>query len=193
MTNTIESSLVSADSTANGTNNLASTIAPSNPPDPPPPPSGVSWTMPATVIAVVGLGLLAAKKLKASSAAFEKSAKEELVDDVLDAVAKDAPDRAALREELAAAVAGSGILRTDSLRSILRIEESYEKLPSGKYLRRVSVLRKKEGTTGTGSLTKIENERGWEYVPADIRDRFVETRDNKVVRLVYDAEGNHPA
>lgn len=193
MTNTIESSFVSADSTANETNSLAATIAPSNTPDSPPPPSGVSWTMPVAVIAVIGLSLLAAKKLKANSAAFEKSAKEELLDDVLNAVAKDAPDRAALREELAAAVSGSGSLRTDSLRSILRIEESYEKLPSGKYLRRVSVLRKKEGTTGTGSLTKIENERGWEYVPAEIRDRFIETRENKVVRLIYDAEGKTSA
>ena len=175
------------------TNNIASSVAPSNPIEPSTSSTGPSWTMPAIAIAVIGLGLLAAKKLKASSAAFEKSAKEELVDDVLDAVAKDAPDRAALREELAAAVAGAGSLLNDSLRSILRIEESYEKLPSGKYLRRVSVLRKKEGTMGTGSLTKIENERGWEYVPADIRDRFVETRDHKVVRLVFDAEGSSPA
>lgn len=175
------------------TNNIASSVAPSNPIEPSTSSTGSSWTMPAIAIAVIGLGLLAVKKLNASSVAFEMSAKEELVDDVLDAVAKDFPDRATLREELAAAVAGSGSLRTDSLRSILRIEESYEKLPSGKYLRRVSVLRKKEGTTGTSSLTKIENERGWEYVPADIRDRFIETRENKVVRLIYDAEGKTSA
>ena len=189
MTNSIASSSASSMTT----NNITSTLASSKPDEEMPPASGPTWTIPAVAIAVVGLGVLAVKKLKASSTAFEKSVKDELVDDVLNAVAKDAPDRDALRAELAAVAAGVGRLQSGPLGAILRIEESYEKLSSGRYLRRVSILRHKEGTTGSGSLTKIESERSWEYIPADIRDRFVETRENKVVRLVYDAEGNPPA
>jgi len=173
-TNAVSSALVLSDTT--GTSS--------------PPGRGMSWTTPVAVIAVVGLILLAAKKLKKSLADFEKSVKDELIEDVLNAVAKDAPNMATLRAELVAAVSGSGSLHTDPLRSILRIEESYEKLSSGKYLRRVSILRQKEGVTGTGSLTKIESELGWEYVPAYIRDQFIAMRESKVVRLVYDAKGD---
>ena len=133
------------------------------------------------------------KILKKKAADFEKSVEDELIEDILNAVAKDASNMATLRAELVAAVSGSGQLQTDPLRGILRIEESYEKLPSGKYLRRVSVLRPKEGVTGTGSLIIIESERGWEYVPAYIRDQFIATREKKVVRLVYDAKGVHSA
>lgn len=148
---------------------------------------------PVAVVAAAGLAWLVVKKLKASSVAFEKSVKDELVEDILDAVAKEATDRDALRAELAAAVNGSGTLQSVPLCSILRIEESYEKLSSGKYLRRVSILRKKEGVIGAGSLAKIEMERGWEYLPSDIRTRFIETRDSKVVRLIYDVKGSNPA
>ena len=137
--------------------------------------------------------LLMAKKLKKSLADFEKSVKDELIEDILNAVANDAPNMAALRAELVAAVSGAGQLQTDPLRSILRIEESYEKLPSGKYLRRVSILRQKEGVTGTGSLAKIESECGWEYIPTDIRDQLIATRETKVVRLVYDAKRERSA
>lgn len=148
--------------------------------------SSSSWTTPALVILGVGLAIVAVRKLKSSAKAFEKNMKEMLLEDILDAVAKDAPNRDALRTELAAAVDGNGSLRTNPLSSILRIEESYEKRDSGRYLRRVSVLRRKDGTTG--SLTKIESEIGWEYLPEDFRDQFIATRKDKVVRLVYEAE-----
>lgn len=148
--------------------------------------SSGSWTTPALIILGVGLAIVAVRKLKSSAKAFEKDVKELLLEDILDAIAKDAPNRAALRTELAAAIDGNGSLRTNPLSSILRIEESYEKKASGRYLRRVSILRRKDGTTG--SLVKIENEIGWEYLPEDFRDQFIATRKDKVVRLVYEAE-----
>ena len=110
------------------------------------------------------------------------------VDAVLDAVAKDAPDRAALRQELADVVANGGTLCTGPLAAIQRIEDGYEKKSAGRYLRRISVLRHKEGTTG--SLVKIECELAWEYIPEAVREQFIKTRQEKVVRLVYDAKGS---
>ena len=151
-------------------------------------PSSSFWTTPALAILGVGLAIVAVRKLKSSAKAFEKDVKEMLLEDILDAVAKNAPNRNALRTELAAAVDGNGSLRTNPLSSILRIEESYEKKPSGKYLRRVSVLRRKDESAG--SLVKVESEVGWEYVPDSFREKFIETRENKVVRRIYDAKGN---
>jgi len=135
---------------------------------------------------VVGGVVWIVRKLKASTAAFEKSVEDELVDSVLDVVAKDAPDRAAFRQELADVVANGGTLRSGPLAAILRIEDGYEKKSPGRYLRRISLLWRKEGTTG--SLTKIECELGWEYIPTAVREEFIKTRQEKVVRLVYDAK-----
>ena len=47
------------------------------------------------------------------------------------------------------------------------------------------MLRRKE--RAQAALTKIESELGWEYIPEAIRERFIQTREDKVVRLVYDA------
>lgn len=166
---------------------VAETNAP--PPLPPPssPPTGMNWTWPIVALVAVAAVVWLGKKLKANTAAFEKSAEDELVDSILDVVAKEAPDRAALRQELVAVVANGGTLRTGPLATILRIEDGYEKKSPGRYLRRISVLRRKEGTTG--SLSKIECELGWEYIPEAVREQFIKTRQAKVVRLVYDAKG----
>ena len=144
-----------------------------------------SWTWPTIGIAAVLFVVWGVKKLKKANASFEQSLENELVDSVLDAVAKDAPGHASLRRELADVVEGGGALKSGPLSDILRIEESYEKLDSGRYLRRISVLRMKTGTTA--GLTKIDTEVGWESIPDGIRACFIQTRENKVVRLVYDA------
>lgn len=169
-------------------------VAVTNPPPSLPPaplsPGGTNWTWPiVTLVAVAAVAWLG-KKLKANTSAFEKSVEAELVDSVLDAVAKDASDCAALRQELADVVANGGTLRTGPLTAILRIEDGYEKKSTGRYLRRISVLRHKEGTTG--SLVKIECELDWEYIPEAVREQFIKTRQEKVVRLVYDAKGSRP-
>lgn len=140
------------------------------------------------VILVVGIGIFVVRKIKGATAAFENSVKDELIEDVLNAVAKGVSDVTALRAELVAAVEGKGVLRTDPLASIRRIEESYEKMLSGRFLRRISILCRKTGSTN--ALIKVESEIGWEYVPDAVRAKFVETRENKVVRLVYDIERN---
>lgn len=147
---------------------------------------GFPWKGAVLAAAVVGAVAASVRAVRKDSKEFAKSAKDELLDDVLNAVAKDAPDREALRSELSAAVDGAGTLRSAPLASILRIEESYEKNTSGKYLRRVSVLRRKADDSG-GSLAKVESEVSWEYVPDAIRARFIESREDKVVRRVYDA------
>lgn len=189
MTNEIPILLGSAVATTNSiaTTNAVPSLTSSTP-------SNTSWAGPVTaaiifgigVILVVGIGIFVVRKIKDATAAFEKSVKDELIEDVLNAVAKDVSDVTELRAELAAAVEGRGALRTDPLASIRRIEESYEKMLSGKYLRRISILRRKTGSTN--ALVKVESEIGWEYVPDAVRAKFVETRENKVVRLVYDIE-----
>ncbi len=152
------------------------------------PSSGASdWTWPIVALVAVAAAVWLGKKLKANTAAFEKSAEDDLVDSILDVVAKEAPDRTALRQELADVVANGGTLDSGPLAAILRIEDGYEKKSPGRYLRRISVLRRKEGTTG--SLSKIECELGWEYIPEAVREQFIKTRQAKVVRLVYDAKG----
>ncbi len=145
------------------------------------------------VVALMATGLFAfaVRKLKTSAKSFERTIRETLLDDILDAVAKDATNRAELRVELADAIDGIGVLRTEPLASILRIEESYTKKGIDEYLRRVSILRRKNGTTG--SLAKVANEVGWEYIPNAVRGKFIETREDKVVRLIYDAEGKAKA
>jgi hypothetical protein len=145
----------------------------------------VDWTWPSVAIVAVATLVWIAKKLKASVATFEKSAEDELVDSVLDAVAKEAPDRVALRRELSVVVGNGGVLRSAPLADILRIEESYEKQFSGRYFRRISVLWRKDASNA--SLIKIESELGWEYIPGGIREQFIKSRERKVVRLVYDA------
>ena len=137
-------------------------------------------------LAAVGIAAIVIRKLRTGAKTFDRAVRDALLEDVLDVVAKGAPNRAELRAELAAAIAGTGSLRAESLVPILRIEEAYEKRQSGKYLRRVSILRRKDGTTGV--LAKVESEVGWEYVPDAVRAKFIETREEKVVRLVYAAE-----
>ena len=144
-----------------------------------------------TALAVVVIAVFVVRKLRAGAKSFERDANDALLDDVLDVVAKGVSNRAELRAELAAAIAGTGSLRAESLAPILRIEETYEKRQSGSYLRRVSILRRKDGTTGV--LAKVESEVGWEYVPDAMRAKFIETREDKVVRLVYAAERNAEA
>lgn len=151
------------------------------------PSHGTNWAWPIVTLIAIAAVVWVGKKLKANTAAFEKSAEDDLVDSILDVVAKGTSDRAALRQELADAVANGGTLRSDPLAAIMRIEESYEKQPSGRYLRRISLLRHKVGTTG--ALTKIENELAWEYIPEAIREQFIKTRQAKVVHLVYDRKG----
>ena len=145
------------------------------------------------VVALMATGLVAfaARKLRTSAKSFERNIRETLLDDILDAVAKDVTNRAELRVELSDAIDGIGVLRTEPLASILRIEESYAKKGTGEYLRRVSILRRKNGTTG--SLAKVESKVGWEYIPNAVRGKFIETREDKVVRLIYDAEGKTKA
>jgi len=144
-----------------------------------------------TALAVVVIAVFVVRKLRAGAKSFERDANDALLDDVLAVVAKGVSNRAELRAELAAAIAGTGSLRAESLAPILRIEETYEKRQSGSYLRRVSILRRKDGTTGV--LAKVESEVGWEYVPDAMRAKFIETREDKVVRLVYAAERNAEA
>lgn len=146
---------------------------------------GFPWTGAGIATAAIAAAAVVLRKIVKSSPSAEKLDKDELVDDVLEAVAKDAPGRDALRAELAAAIAGTAKPASPALAAILRIEESYEKLPSGKYRRRVSVLRRKEGSP-SGILAKIESEVGWEYVPDAVRGEFIRTRQDKVARLVYD-------
>ena len=147
---------------------------------------GFPWTGAGIATAAIAAAAVVLRKIVKSSPSAEKLDKDELVDDVLESVAKDEPGRDALRAELAAAIAGTAKPASPALAAILRIEESYEKLPSGKYRRRVSVLRRKEGST-SGILAKIESEVGWEYVPDAVRGEFIRTRQDKVARLVYDA------
>ena len=170
---------------ASSTNVVVQTTTP-EPVKPVSPRQPVDWTWPSVAIVAVVALLWIAKKLKASTATFEKSVEDELVDSVLDVVAKDAPDRAALRQELADAVANGGALRSGPLAAILRIEDGYEKKSPGRYLRRISVLRRKDASNA--SLAKIECELGWEYIPEGVREQFIKTRQKKVVRLVYDAK-----
>lgn len=148
--------------------------------------SGFPWPGAGIAAAAVAAAAVVLRKLGKTMTSAEKLDKDELVDDVLEAVAKDEPGRDALRAELAAAIAGTAKPVSSALAAILRIEESYEKLPSGKYRRRISVLRRKEGST-SGILAKIESEVGWEYVPDAVRGEFIRTRQDKVARLVYDA------
>jgi len=147
---------------------------------------GFPWTGAGIAAVAVAAAAVVLRKLVKSTPSAEKLDKDELVDDVLEAVAKNAPGREALRAELAAAIAGTAKPASPALAAILRIEESYEKLSSGKYRRRVSVLRSKEGSPA-GTLSKIESEVGWEYVPDAVRGEFIRTRQDKVARLVYDA------
>ena len=108
-----------------------------------------------------------------------------IADDVLAAVAPDAPDRANLRAALLTAISGGEAPSDPRLSAILRIDESFEKRPGLKYLRRVSVLRHKDGSSG--SLAKVESEIGWEYIPDAVRGEFIRTRGDKVARRIYDA------
>lgn len=109
---------------------------------------------------------------------------EDCARDIVAAIGGDASDQEALCRELCDAMRGECELETGLLASILRIEESYEKRPHGKYLRRISVLRRKDDSTG--SLVKVESVIGWEYVPDAVREEFIRTRRDKVARRIYD-------
>ena len=142
------------------------------------------WGLGITAVAVVA-AVVVVRHIKAAPSA-EKLDKDEILDDILAAVAKNEPNCDALRTELAAGIAGTAKLTSPVLAAILRIEESYEKLPSGKYRRRVSILRRKDGSS-TGVLTKVESEISWEYVPEAVRGESIRTRQDKIARLIYEA------
>ena len=139
--------------------------------------SGFQWAGAAAIAAVVAAGILLGRASRKNTKAFAVETKAELVDDILDAIAKGGKDRPALRAELSAALDGTGKLRSEPLSSVLRIEESYEKKESGKYLRRISILQKKADRPA-GTLSKVESEVSWEYVPDSIRAKFIETRQS---------------
>lgn len=148
---------------------------------------GFPWTGAGVVAVVIAVAAVMARKYIKAQPSAEKHDKDELLNDVLAAVAKDEPNRDALRAELAAAIAGTAKPTSPALLSVLRIEESFEKLPSNKYRRRVSILRSKEGSP-SGTLSKVESEVSWEYIPDAVRGEFIRTRQGKVARLVYVAE-----
>ena len=142
------------------------------------------WGLGITAVAVVAAAAVV-KHIKASPSA-EKLDKEELLNDILAAIAKNEPNCDALRTELAAGIDGTAKLTSPVLAAILRIEESFEKLPSGKYRRRVSILRRKNGSSA-GVLTKVESEISWEYIPEAVREESIKTRQDKIARLIYEA------
>ena len=148
--------------------------------------SSFPWTIVGIVIVVVVVVAFVLRKLVKATPSAEKLDKKEIVDAVLEAVTKRMPERDALRAELTAAIAGTEKLTSSVLAAILRIEESYEKLPSGNYRRRILVLRSKEGSS-SGVLSKIESEIGWEFIPDAVRGEFIRNRQDKIVRCVYDA------
>ena len=170
------------------TNDVVTAVVESNPS------SGASGGMPwwgwwgAAVVAVAAVAV--AKIIKAAPSA-EKLDEDELLNDVIAAVAKDEPNHDTLRTELDAAISGTAKLTSPALAAILRIEESYEKISSGKYRRRVSILRSKEGSS-TGILSKVESDVSWEFLPDAVREEFVRTRQSKVARLIYEA-GKDPS
>ena len=142
------------------------------------------WGLGITAVAVVAAAAVV-KHIKTAPSA-EKLDKEELLNDILAARAKNEPNCDALRTELAAGIAGTAKLTSPVLAAILRIEESFEKLPSGKYRRRVSILRRKNGSSA-GVLTKVESEISWEYIPEAVREESIKTRQDKIARLIYEA------
>lgn len=148
---------------------------------------GFSWAGTGVVAAVIAVVAVAVRKSVKAQPSAEKLDKDELLNDVLAVIAKDEPNRDALRAELAAAIAGTAKPTFPALVSVLRVEESYEKLPSNKYRRRVSILRSKEESP-SGTLSKVESEVSWEYIPDAVRGEFIRTRQDKIARLVYVAE-----
>ncbi len=142
------------------------------------------WGLGITAVAVV-VAVAVVKHIKSVPSA-EMLDNDELLNDILAAVAKNEPNRDALRNELAAGIAGTAKLTSPVLAAILRIEESFEKLPSGKYRRRVSILRRKDGSSA-GVLTKVESEISWEYIPEAVREESIKTRQDKIARLIYEA------
>lgn len=150
------------------------------------PSAGTTWWWLGGAAVVAATAATVAKFVKSAPSA-ERLDKDELLDDILAVVAKDEPNRDALRTELAAVMTGTAKPASPALAALLRIEESYEKLPTGKYRRRVSILRSKGGSP-SGMLSKVESEVSWEYVPEAVRGEFIRTRQGKVVRLIYEAE-----
>lgn len=166
------------------TNDLARTVVESNPN------SGSSGGIPwwgLGITAFIAVAAVAVARFIKAMPSAEKLDEDELLNDVIAAVAKNEPNHDTIRVELAAAISGTAKLTSPVLAAILRIEESYEKLPSGKYRRRVSILRSKEGSSA-GILSKVESEVSWEYLPEAVREELIRTRQNKVARLIYESE-----
>lgn len=147
----------------------------------------VSWVVVALAILLLVVSVIRGicKRKNINSGPYDSVGEDGFIDDILAAVAKDAPNLVLLRSELRDVLSGNGKLCTSPLDVILRIEETYEKLSSSKYLRRISVLCRK--TAEECSLYKIEREVSWEYIPDVVREQFIKTRENKVVRLVFKA------
>ena len=167
------------------TNDVVATAA-ADPASSPSSSGGIPWTGTGIAAVVVAAAVVLLRKYIKWAPSAEKLDGDELVNDVLAAVAKDMPNHEELRAELVTVLSGTAKPTSQALADILRIEESYEKLTSGKYRRRVSILKRKDGSA-TGTLSKVESEVSWEYIPDAIRARFIETRESKVVRRVYDA------
>lgn len=144
------------------------------------------FKVPGLTLVAVATILVVRRWLKKTAATFEADTQDKLHEDILDALAPKEADRNSLREELAAMISSGTQSTNPVLSSVLRIEESFEKLHGNKYLRRVSILRRKDDTSG--SLVKIESEISWEYLPEAVRGEFIRTRGGKVVRRIFDAE-----
>lgn len=175
------------DSIAESSTNVTHTTAiieepfPGNPPEPS---YWHKWKMPGVAIVVVAVLVLVRLWMKKEARNFAKESENKVLDDILAGIGQSGKD--SLREELSAMLAGTASPSNPLLASILRIEESFEKQSNGQYLRRISILRRKEGSSGT--LTKIESEVGWEYLPDAVRGEFIRSRRDRVVRKIYESK-----
>ncbi len=145
-----------------------------------------SYLKPAGMAIIVAAAVLAVRHwFMKNVAKFEQDAKERLLDDILDALAPQDSGRESLKTKLSKMIFSGEKPLTPVLASIMRVEESFEKRSGDKYLRRVSILRRKEDAKG--SLAKIESEISWEYLPEAVRAEFIKTRSDKVARRIYDS------
>ena len=172
-----------AESSTNVTHATAIIAEPSHG-NPPEPSHWHKWKMPGVAIVVVAVLVAVRLWMKKEARNFAKESENKVLDDILAGIGQSGKD--SLREELSAMLAGTASPSNPLLASILRIEESFEKQSNGQYLRRISILRQKEGSSGT--LTKIESEVGWEYLPDAVRGEFIRSRRDRVVRKIYESK-----
>ena len=175
-----------ADAPANATNAIVSVpTAPADGTPPPVPGTSRLASTTLTLAAVAAVLVILSRLFRKNSRGLDASDRDELLSDILGVVAKDAPADSPLRDELAAVLAGTRAPSSPAVLAVLRIEEGYEKRPDGRYTRRISILRRKPD--GGESLAKVESTVAWEYVPDAFRGEMIRTRQDKAVRLVYDA------